>query len=246
MLSTILLVRHGESESNADKSVLKHVPDYKVGLTPRGTEQARSVGRVVGAGFLLGEGGRDPALVYCSPYLRGVQTLEAFLQSAVPDPAARASLRTYHDPRLRELDHGYADVAEQEALRAHHGWFYYRFSGGESPADTYDRVSGFIETLMRQAERKSTRRALVVSHGLTLRCLVMRFLHLTPDQFDSMSNPANCDVVALARLEDRPEALWGKPTFRTGRWGVWGIRLREPSRDLPAAPLAQASGRELP
>lgn len=39
----------------------------------------------------------------------------------------------------REVDHGYEDLQAQEAKRERHGWFYYRFNGGESPADCYDR-----------------------------------------------------------------------------------------------------------
>ena len=39
--------------------------------------------------------------------------------------------------------------------------------------------------------------ALVVTHGLTIRCFVMRFLHLRVEDFDRIDNPDNCDVVTL-------------------------------------------------
>src|SRR6185436_4983644 len=105
-----------------------------------------ATGRKIGAAFLKG------ALVYTSPYVRARQTLEAMLGVT---GAQQHVLGVYEDPRLREVDHGYPDVKEQESLRATHGWFYYRYQGGESPADCYDRVSGFLESLMRQVERRN-------------------------------------------------------------------------------------------
>jgi broad specificity phosphatase PhoE len=131
-------------------------------------------------------------------------------------------VRVYEDPRLREVEHGYVDPGPQRALRRAHGWFYYRFDGGESPADCYDRTSGFLDSLMRQVERKKADRALVVTHSLTIRCFVMRFLHLTVEQFDSMQGPDNCEVITLA-----PRGEIEAPLFVSGRWGVSGLRLRE-------------------
>ena len=66
------------------------------------------------------------------------------------------------------------------------------------------------------------RRALVVTHGLTIRCFVMRFLHLAVEQFDSMANPGNCDVVTLG-----PKGEIEQPLFTSGQWAVGGLRLRE-------------------
>jgi broad specificity phosphatase PhoE len=137
---------------------------------------------------------------------------------------AEGAVRIFEDPRLREVEHGYTDVALQEEKRKAHGWFYYRFQGGESPADCYDRTSGFLESLMRQAERKQADRALVVTHSLTIRCFVMRFLHLTVEQFDTMAGPANCDVITLAHKGEIEH-----PMFTSGRWAVTGLRLRQDS-----------------
>ena len=207
------LVRHGESLANIGAVDPAEVGDHTIGLTPRGREQARHAGGLLGARFLEG------ALTYSSPYRRARETLEGILEGAAVD---RAGVRVYEDPRLREVDPGYTARAAQEELRRAHGWFYYRFQGGESPADCYDRTSGFLESLMRQTARKRVDRVLIVAHGLTIRCFVMRFLHLTVEQFDSLANPANCDIVTLAFEEELD-----KPMYTSGRWGVTGLRLRE-------------------
>ncbi len=74
---------------------------------------------------------------------------------------------------------------------------------------------------MRQAERKRAERALAVTHGLTIRCFVMRFLHLTVEQFNAIDNPANCDIVTLG-----PKGEIEQPLLTSGRWAVSGLRPR--------------------
>ncbi len=209
---TIKLVRHGESEANIGKVKSWEVGDHAIALSERGRQQAREVGAALGRAFL------DGALVYTSPYRRTRETLAGILDGVGVAPP---DVRVYEDPRLREVEHGYEDVEAQEERRKTHGWFYYRFTGGESPADCYDRTSNFLESMMRQAERKRTGRVLIVTHGLTIRCFVMRFLHLSVEQFDEFANPANCAVVTLA---DRAELA--APTFASGRWGVEGLARR--------------------
>src|SRR4051812_2706720 len=213
MSLVIKLVRHGESLANVGELDPAVVGDHTIGLTQRGKAQARAAGEAVGKDYLTG------ALAYCSPFRRARETMAGLLEGAGLDAA---SVRIFEDPRLREVEHGYVDLGPQEDLRRAHGWFYYRFHGGESPADCYDRTSGFLDGLMRQAERKKADRALVVTHSLTIRCFVMRFLHLSVEQFDAMHGPDNCEVVTLAPKEE----IEG-PLFVSGRWGVAGVRLRE-------------------
>lgn len=227
---TIKLVRHGESEANIGKVTSQEVGDHEISLSEHGHAQTREAGRVIGSEFLQG------ALVYTSPYRRTRQTLANILSGAsVVDASAGESaselrrdlthaIRVYEDPRLREVEHGYEAVAEQEELRKVHGWFYYRFRGGESPADCYDRTSSFLESMMRQAERKKTDRILIVTHGLLIRCFVMRFLHLSVEQFDGLANPVNCAVVTLA-----DKTTLDNPQFTSGKWGVSGLALRPDS-----------------
>lgn len=208
----IKLVRHGQSLANTGELNPQAVGDHRIDLTPIGHAEARRAGQVLGRDFLAA------ALLYSSPYQRARATLNGILEGA---ELAGASIRRYEDPRLREVEHGYADVDAQDDLRHTHGWFYYRFQGGESPADCFDRTSSFLESLMRQLRRKGTDQALVVTHGLTIRCFVMRFLHLTVEQFESLANPANCAIVTLA-----PRTTMESPLFYTSRWGVSGLTLR--------------------
>jgi broad specificity phosphatase PhoE len=218
---TIKLVRHGESEANIGKVSSQDVGDHEISLSEQGHDQAREAGRVIGAPFVHG------ALVYASPYRRTRQTLTDILAGAgeaLGEPARDLAkeIRVYEDPRLREVEHGYEPVPPQEELRKRHGWFYYRFRGGESPADCYDRTSNFLESMMRQSERKKADRVLIVTHGLLIRCFVMRFLHLSVEEFDALANPANCAIVTLA-----DKTTLASPQFTSGYWGVSGLSLRD-------------------
>ncbi len=210
---TIKLVRHAESLANVNELNPQEQGDYKTPLTAYGLEQAAEAGRAIGAPFL------EQALVYHSPYLRVRQTVSEIFRVTGADDRVEG---IYEDPRLREVDHGYADVLQQAALREKHGWFYYRYAGGESPADCYDRTSGFLESLMRQVERKKAARVLIVTHGTALRCFVMRFLRLSVDDFERMENPHNCDVVTIADRSDLPHA-----TCHRGTWAVEGVRFTD-------------------
>jgi broad specificity phosphatase PhoE len=206
------LVRHGESRANTGELNPQAVGDQRIPLTERGHQQVREVGEQIGASFLR------KSLIYRSPYRRTRETLGALLEGAGVE---QGELRIREDPRLREVEHGYGDVEAQTEKREIHGWFYYRFEGGESPADCFDRTSQFLESLMREAERKGTEQALVVTHGLTIRCFVMRFLHLSVEEFESIANPRNCAIVTLA-----PKASLTAPLFTTSFWGVEGLEPR--------------------
>jgi broad specificity phosphatase PhoE len=207
----IKLVRHGQSTENAGARAPSPGGNHLLRLTAKGRAQARAAGRKLGADFIRG------AIIYCSPYRRTRETLAEILKGAgVPRAGVRG--RIYEDPRLREVEHGYEDVALQQPLRERYGWFYYRYKGGESPADCFDRTSGFLESLMRQIYRKRARRVLIVAHGLTMRCFVMRYLHLTVEDFEKLDNPRNCAIYTIASGKTLKKAQ-----FSCGRWRVTGL-----------------------
>ena len=206
----IKLIRHGQSQANVEASSQPIAADHLVSLTSLGFEQAIKAGRTLGSSFLKN------SLIYTSPFLRARQTLNHILKGAEVNPE-EVCIR--EDPRLREVEHGYSNVSEQHDLIKTYGHFYYRYQGGESPADCYDRVSGFLESFVRSIQKTNSQQALVVSHGLALRVFVMRFLHLTVEEFDLIANPHNADIITIAPLKNLQA-----PQFKSGRWGVEGLR----------------------
>jgi broad specificity phosphatase PhoE len=208
----IKLVRHGQSHSNTGEVLPHEVGDYGISLTANGIEQAQAASHAIGQDFIA------DSLLYCSPYKRTRETAAVIVRTAnLPQ-----GKKIYEDPRLREVERGYMDEEPQHHLRKVHGWFYYRHAGGESPADCYDRTSAFLESLMRQAARHDTKKILIVTHGMTIRCFVTRFLHLTVEQFEMMANPSNCDIITIAPAVDLTD-----PVFTCSQWGVDGIALRK-------------------
>lgn len=210
----IKLIRHGESLANVAGNTPLALSDHQIPLTDEGVQQSRTAGEKLGADYL------KDALIYTSPFLRTRQTLAALLEGA---GLAEAKIKVREDPRLREVEHGYCDVREQQSLIETYGHFYYRYQGGESPADCYDRISNFLESFVRSLKETETRKALIVTHGLALRVFVMRFLYLTVEQFDQIANPGNAEIVTIADAEDLQDCM-----FIGGRWGVEGLRPYQP------------------
>ncbi len=218
----IKLIRHGESQQNTGEADATQIGDQNVALTEQGKQEAIAAGKEIGSEFLAG------SLVYASPYIRTIQTLGHMFDGA-NFLALNTHTRIYTDPRLREMEWGIlkskSDIDREEELRDHFGWFYYRLKGGESPADVYDRASTFLESLFRQFERKRKRRAIIVSHGITIRCLVMRWFHLTVDQYHSLRNPGNCAIITIT-----DKNYMKNPQFTSGKWGVTGLGIRKSER----------------
>ena len=75
----IILLRHGESLGNKNEEAYEKTPDHCISLTKKGSEQAQELGFRLRA--LIG---KEPLLVYCSPYMRTKQTL-SYLMRSFPD-----------------------------------------------------------------------------------------------------------------------------------------------------------------
>jgi broad specificity phosphatase PhoE len=206
----IVLVRHGESTGNLDDSVYEREPDHALGLTEQGWREAGRTGEKLREVF-----GRERVSVYVSPYRRTHETLRAFRL----DPER---IRVREEPRLREQDWGNwqdrEDVRLQKAYRDAYGHFFYRFAQGESGADVYDRVGGFLESLFRSFEDPDhPPNVLLVTHGLAMRLFCMRWFHWTVAEFESLSNPGNGEIRMLVLDDDgryrldRPFHRWRDP-----------------------------------
>ena len=192
----LLLVRHAESLGNTDPTEYARTPDWRIGITAKGVEQADDAGKRI-ATLLQGE----PVAMYVSPYKRTKLTATGIRQHL-------NVVGEREDPRLREQDVGnFQDPARMKELwseRATFGRFFYRFPHGENGADVCDRASSFLDSLFRERaadlEQSEGTNIVIVSHGLFLRLFVMRWFHLTVENFHEMVNPPNCGIVEFVRI----------------------------------------------
>jgi len=193
----IILIRHGQSEANADKSLLEIKPDYALNLTDEGIEQAKQAGKEIKEII-----GQETLQAYISPFYRTRQTYQ-YIQESIKENIVKA----FEDPRIREQDWGHlrnSDVNEG-IIQERNGFsiFYYRIPDGESGADVYDRVSIFLETLHRDFQKSDyPENILIVTHGMTLRLFLMRWFHWSVEDFELLRNPLNCKIVIMQKDSD--------------------------------------------
>lgn len=200
----IFLLRHGESEANLDKRINARQPDHSVPLSAEGHRQAAAAGQFLAQ--TLAGGGR--VRIFVSPYERTRQTA-----AAVAEAFNAAAIR--YDKReateLRELEFGLfdgvadADLPKVFPLEYQHYEKYLRFAGeffapmplGESRCNVADRVKSCFGTILRDASTERPdplRDFVVVSHGVTIRCFRLQWMHYGWDWYQQQRNPRNCSV----------------------------------------------------
>ena len=228
---SIVVVRHGQSLGNVRESLFAELADWKIPLSKKGHVQARAAGTKIQD--IVGSG---PVLFYVSPYKRTKQTLDE-IKSQFSEDSLENTLFTREEPRLREQDFGnFQDVnliKQFKKERPKFGRFFYRFPhGGESGADVFDRVSAFCGTFLQDldqcGEAADDATAIFVTHGITARLFIMRWLHWTVEDFEETLNPPNCGIMHLRRREDGS-----------------AYRLTEESKRLIGAPEDEGIGRAL-
>lgn len=193
----ILLIRHGQSEGNFDSSIYEKTPDYALNLTEKGHQQAVECGQKLKA-ILKNE----TAMFYVSPFWRTRQTFENIVSQL-----DLKELRHREEPRIREQEWGHlrTKIDRDKVIldRDAYGSFYFRFPDGESCADVYDRVTTFLETLHRDFKKADyPGNAVLVFHGMTIRLFLMRWFQWTVEEFETLANPWNCDIISMVLLEN--------------------------------------------
>lgn len=199
----IFLVRHGESDGNLDATVYSGVPDHKVQLSEKGQQQAIAAGQRIKQ--VLEEdcaGSAYKVFFITSPYVRSFQTYEGV--RSVFDDSHVLGMR--EEVQLREQDFGNFQNPDRMACdqdeRRKFGRFYYRFPNGESGADVYDRVTLFMDHVVRDmnAGRFAGANLVLLTHGLTLRIFLMRWFHWSVDQYHQVYNPPNAEPIWLEKM----------------------------------------------
>ena len=193
----IILIRHGECHANTDESQFATVPAYTIELTENGIRQAEEAGKKLKE--VVGE---ESMYFYISPFWRTRSTFENIVR-AFP----REQFQYNEEPRLREQEWGYLrtyqELQDLKKDRKNYGVFYYRFPGGEAGTDVYDRINDLLGSLHRDFLRADyPQNCVLVTHSLAIRLFVMRWFHLTVEEFEQMVSPSNGSLVILERNTD--------------------------------------------
>lgn len=189
---TIYIIRHGESVANLDKTIRASVPDHQIRLSPLGEQQCLELGQHLATQIA------EPLAIWTSPYQRARQTTQFFSQSLLHlEPVF------YEDPRIREQDWGnfYSELEHTQRREGldNHSRFFYRMPEGEAGADVFDRVSGFLEMLMRENTKPTV---LISTHGMTAMIFLMCLLHWTYEEYETTHWFYNCGFVEFSRQPD--------------------------------------------
>lgn len=170
--------------------------DYLTPLTMTGKDQARVTARTLSK--LIA----PPQIIFVSPYLRTLETLDCMKEGWSELSNAEA---IYHDERLREKEHGlgtlYNDARifhllhpEQYRLKVHGGPYFIRYSNGENVPDVRDRGRSWITTVIREFSEKNV---LVITHHIQILAIRANLERLSPEEFidlDKNQTPINCGV----------------------------------------------------
>jgi broad specificity phosphatase PhoE len=197
----IVLVRHGQSEANVDKSIYLHKQDHIIDLTETGKQQAVTCSKELKNLF-----GNESVRVYSSPYNRAIQTLD------ILQPHINMEGKPFLDPRIREQEWGNFRNLEEVKLaneqRNKYGSFFFRLPNGESCADVFDRVSGFMSSMHRAFDKLDfPDNTLLITHGCLIRVFLMRWFRWDYTYFQKINNPANCSIVLLEKYNSEKYEL---------------------------------------
>lgn len=212
-IQRILLVRHGYSMGNHDHSLYAKLGDPLVPLHDEGWRQAIKAGAFLKDYYAKNKPTyeKGPSL-WASSYLRTRETLGGIVYGA--KGALDHCEKVYESPDMVEQDFGmFAHVLPEDRdrlmpletefskSRRKQFKFFSRLPHGESPYDTYLRMGDVVASMQRDCQRKGHDDFLIVSHGVSARAFIMRFLHLSDRAWEHFSNPNNCDILAI-ELQD--------------------------------------------
>jgi len=236
-VNRIILIRHGESLGNIDERAYQTTADWRIPLTKQGREQASLAGKKVASHLSIQSNNDDDSrqvdltkgkvFFYVSPYLRTRQTLREILREVPKD----CIIGIREDPRIAEQQFGNFQstaIQDNKAKRTDFGRFFYRFPSGESGFDVYNRISGFIGTMQRDANDDQSSKGeeksmtiCIVTHGLALRLFLMRWFQYTVHEFERSYNPKNGRIVILEpakgggfELSAADRLAMGFPTYK--------------------------------
>jgi phosphoserine phosphatase len=171
MTTTILLVRHGQTEWNR---IERFRGRYDVELNTTGIEQARRTAQRIGKYW-------KPTGIYSSPLMRAIQTAEKIAQVCTPKV----------EPNLGLIDIDYGEwqgltptEAREKWAEQISNWYDHPertvIPGGESLTKVQDRAMSYTTTVAKQHINQTI---VIVSHTVVIRLILLNVLGLGIERF---------------------------------------------------------------
>lgn len=184
----LYFVRHGQSVANVDPSHYYTQHDHMIGLTETGRQQATTAGQRISH---LVE--NRPFTIVHSPFVRAAETASIIDQQCI---MSGKYAKVFESPLLYERSWGnLREIVDSPELDANmHFNFFYRPISGESFADTYMRVTLFMQEV--RSGRYENEDIVIVGHGEWIR-LALMYLHGQSVEFFNKyhKNPENCQII---------------------------------------------------
>lgn len=196
----LFLIRHGESMQNTKENYRIGLPDHKVYLSDKGITQAETTGKFLSKYMKENNIKLDKATLWLSPYRRTRQTAKIINEYLNIEDVKE-------DITLIEQRYGLFSNKELELIKEMYpeefkfydnywqndGKFYAKLPQGESPYDVALRTKQFIDTIFRDKSDV----LFIVSHGTTIRTIIMNWFHYSPEWFNSEPPMENCSVFMI-------------------------------------------------
>lgn len=212
----LFLIRHGESMQNTKENYNIGLPDHMVYLSDRGKIQAKEAGKFLKSYVLEKDIDLSDSVLWVSPFERTRQT--AFI---INEHLGISKVK--EDITLIEQQYGLFSDKEIDVIKKMYpdefsfydnyyqndGKFYAKLPQGESPFDVALRTKLFIDTIFRDKEEN----LFIVSHGATIKTIIMNFLHYSPEWFSSEPTMDNCSIILInsENKENTEEYIYGGP-----------------------------------
>ena len=202
----IFLIRHGESMQNTKENYNIGLPDHKVYLTEKGKEEAKIARELLKKYINDNKIDLSNSVMWVSPYTKtreNANNINEILNiKKVKEDVTLIEQQygLFSDKEIEMIKKLYPDqFAFYDNYYQNDGRFYAKLPQGESPFDVALRTKQFLNTIYRDKEDV----LFVVSHGTTIKTIVMNFFHYSPEWYSSELTPENCSI----RLIDSNEKI---------------------------------------
>lgn len=193
----LFLIRHGQSIQNTKENYTLGLPDHKVYLSEEGIKDAHGAGQFLKGYVSDNDIDLNNATLWVSPYERTRQTASIIneylgIQDVKEDiTLIEQRYGLFSDKEISEIKEKYPkEFSFYDNYYQNDGKFYAKLPQGESPYDVALRTKQFLETIFRDNKEN----LFIVSHGTTIRTIIMNWFHYSPEWFNNEPNMENCSI----------------------------------------------------